>query len=68
MAGDLRLRMAKNLHEVADAELLLADQVQEPQTRVVAERLEESFDIEGPFRHAPNICALTYVWKGNIFV
>ena len=41
MPGNLRLRPAQNLHEVADANLLLSHQVEQPETRVVSERLKE---------------------------
>ena len=47
--GDLRLRPAKNLHEVADANLLIAHEVQEPEPRVVSERLKEPLDVERLF-------------------
>ena len=43
MPGNLRLRTAKNLHEVADANLLIAHEVQQPEPGVVSERLEEPF-------------------------
>lgn len=45
MAGDLRLRSSQDLHEVADADLLVADEVQKPESGVVAESLKEPFDV-----------------------
>jgi 2-polyprenyl-3-methyl-5-hydroxy-6-metoxy-1,4-benzoquinol methylase len=65
--GDLRLGTAKNLHEVADTNLLLAHKVQEPETGVVTECLEEPFHVEWVLCcHESNIYALTYSWVGNI--
>lgn len=46
MAGDFWLRHAENLHEVADADFLLAHQVEEPETRVVAKCLKELLHVE----------------------
>ena len=48
----LGLRSAKNLHQVADANFLLTDEVQQTQPRVVAKCLKESLDVESPFRHS----------------
>ena len=41
MARDFRLRTAQDLHEVADANLLVAHEVQQPEPGVVPERLKE---------------------------
>lgn len=46
MSRNLRLRLIEYLHEVADAEFLVSHQVQEPEPRVVSQRLEESLEIE----------------------
>ena len=51
MPGNLGLRAAKNLYKVADTNFLLAHEVQETQTGVVAKSLEEPLDIERLFRH-----------------
>ena len=45
MPGNLRLRTAEDLHEVADTNLLVAHQVQQPEPRVVAESLKEPFHV-----------------------
>jgi hypothetical protein len=50
--GHLRLRPAENLDEVADTNLLITHQVQEAESRIVAESLEEPLNIECLFRHA----------------
>jgi hypothetical protein len=49
MPGNLRLRAAQYLYEVADADLLLSHQVEEPEARVVAERLEKRLHVELSF-------------------
>lgn len=67
MPGDLRLGTSENLHEVAHTNLLIAHKVQEPETGVVAESLEEPFHIKISLRcHASNIYAFTYALVSNI--
>ena len=46
MPRNLRLRAAENLHEVADADLLIAHEIQKAESCIVSERLEEPLDIE----------------------
>ncbi len=46
VSGDLGLGSAENFDEIADANLLIAHQVQEAEPCVVAEGLEKSLDIE----------------------
>ena len=41
MSGDLRLRLAEDLHEIADAELPLGHQIQQTQTGAIAEGPKE---------------------------
>ncbi len=45
MARNLRLALAERFDEKADADLVVADHVQEPQSRSVAKRLKEAFDV-----------------------
>ena len=67
MPGDLRLRAAQNLHEVADTNLLISHEVQEPEAGVVAESLEESFHVKSLLcRHVLNVYALTYAKARHI--
>ena len=49
MAGDFRLRTAKYLHEVADANLLICHEVEQPEPGVIPERLEELLHVELSF-------------------
>ena len=51
MPGYLRLRFSEHLDEVADANLLLAHQVQQPQPRPVAQCLKEALHVERSSRH-----------------
>src|ERR1700761_161079 len=69
MPGNLRLRLAQNLDEVANTNLLIPHKVQEAKPRVVSQSLEESLDVERfLFRgHASIIFVLTDVSTGNIF-
>jgi hypothetical protein len=58
----LRLGVPQYLHKIADTKLLIAHQVQETKSCVVAKCLKEAFDIEGSLtRHAHIIYALTNV-------
>jgi hypothetical protein len=67
MPGDFRLRTSEDFHEVAHTNLLIAHEVQEPETGVVPESLEEPFDFESLLRcHESNIYALTYLLTSNI--
>lgn len=47
---DLRLRLIQNLDEVADANFLIAHQVEQPEASIVAECLKEPLDVECLFR------------------
>lgn len=47
MAGDFWLGRVEDFDEVADADLLIAHEVEEAETGVVAEGLEEAFEVEG---------------------
>jgi arsenite methyltransferase len=69
MPGNLRLGLAKNLHKITDANLLVAHQVQQPEAGIVTERLKKSFEIEGSlfYCHDIIIFALTDVSRENIF-
>ena len=68
MAGNLRLPLIQNLDEVADADLLLAHEVQEAETGIVTERLKETLHVKRfRFRcHALIIYALTNVYMRDI--
>ena len=56
MPGDLWLRTAKNLHKVADTNLLVAHQVQQAKPRLIAKGLKEPFHVVRLFRrHRPCI-------------
>ena len=46
MPGNLRLPLLQNLHEIADAKLLIAHQVQQAESRVVSQGLKEAFDVK----------------------
>src|ERR1700744_3581342 len=64
MPGYLRLRLPQHLDEVADANLLLAHQVQQPQPCPVAQRLEEALHVERFRRHGSHyICLDEYVHR-----
>jgi hypothetical protein len=61
------LRTAQNLHEVADTNLLISHEVQEPETGVVAESLEEPFYVKSLLRcHVLNVYALTNAMARHI--
>ena len=42
----LGLRLIQNLHEVADADFLIAHEIQEPKPRIVTEGLKEALRVE----------------------
>src|SRR5208283_810909 len=46
MAADLGLRLLQDFDEIADAELLVAHQVEQAQAGDVSQRLEEAFHVE----------------------
>ncbi len=46
MPGYLGLRLIQNLNEIADADLLISHEIQEPQPRIVAESLKEALHVE----------------------
>ena len=50
MPGDLRLRPAEDLDKVADTNLLVAHQVQQPEPCVIAKGLKEPFHVVRLFR------------------
>ena len=50
MARNLRLRTAEDFNKVADTNLLVAHQVQQPEPRVIAESLKEPFHVVRLFR------------------
>ena len=56
VAGDLGLGLAEDLDEVADAELLVAQEIEEAEACGVTEGLEETFEAEGLPGHGINIC------------
>ena len=59
---DLRLGLIQNLDEVADADFLIAHQVEQPEASIVAKCLKEPLDVECLFRcHVRIIFALTDV-------
>lgn len=64
VAGDLWLRGGEDLDEVADADFLLAHQVEQAETCGIAEGLKESWQIElGATRHMCYIRLDVYVCK-----
>ena len=67
MARDLRLRAADHLDEIADAELLVTHQVQNPESRFVPKRLKEPFEVKLGFLGHAYIFALTYPLVKHIF-
>ncbi len=50
MPGDLRLGAAQDLDEVADTDLLVAHEVQQPEPGVVSQRLKEPLHVVRLFR------------------
>ena len=68
MPGDLRLRTAQDLNEVADADLLISHQVKDSEPGLIAQSLEEALQIElRSLRHV-YIFALTDLTVKHIFV
>ncbi len=63
MPGNFRLGLIEDFDKIADADLLIAHEIQQPQPSIVSERLEESLQIEGLLSHCHVmiIFALTYV-------
>ena len=47
---NLRLRTAKDFNKIANANLLVAHEIQEPEPGVVPESLKEPFHVEGLLR------------------
>ena len=47
----LRLWSSQDLHKVADADLLVAHEVEKPKASAVSQRLKESFQVIGLFSH-----------------
>ena len=57
MPGNLRLRCAQNLDEVADTDLLLSQEIEESEARWIAESLKEPGQVElFVAGHASYIC------------
>ena len=46
MPGYLRLRLAQNLHQVADADFLPFHEIQQAKTSVVAESLKQALHLD----------------------
>lgn len=46
MPGNLRLGLTKNLHKVANANLLVSHEIEEPEPRRVSEGLKEALHVE----------------------
>jgi hypothetical protein len=68
MPGDLRLRCAQDADEVADADLLLSHEIEEPEAGVIAQCLKEPLHVEpGLAGHALYIYALTNMNARVIF-
>ena len=70
MARYLGLRLIQNLNEIADANLLISHEIQEPKPRIVAESLKKALHVETLVLglHEIIIYALTNVSKSNIVV
>jgi len=66
MSGDLRLGLAQDFDEIADADFLVAHEIEQAKACVVAKSLKEAFHIEGCFCHDPIICDLTNISSENI--
>jgi hypothetical protein len=49
VSGDLWLGLIEDFDKVADANLLIAHQIQEPEAGIVTESLKEAFGVEGFF-------------------
>ncbi len=60
MTRDLRLRTPDDFNEIADAELLVAHQVQDPEPGLVAKCLKEPLEVEWGFLCHVYIFALTH--------
>lgn len=68
VAGDLWLGRGEDLDEIADADFLLAHQVEQAEACGIAEGLKEAWQIEsGAVRHMFYIYALTYAYARNRF-
>jgi hypothetical protein len=64
MSRDLGLRLVKDLDKVANANLLLSHEIQEPQASVVTQSLKEPFQAECLLCwHVLNISALTDIFQ-----
>ncbi len=68
MPGDLRLRTAQDLNEVADADLLISHQVKDSEPGLIAQSLEEALQIELRSLCHNDIFALTDLRVKHIFV
>ena len=69
MTRNLRLRLAKDLYEIADADLLVVHEVQQPKASFVSQGLKELLDVKRllSWCHSPIIFVLTNVSTENIF-
>ena len=50
MTGDLRLRATQDLNKVANTNLLVTNEIQDPEPGVIPESLKEPFHVEGLLR------------------
>lgn len=67
MPRDFRLRASENFHEVADADLLVGHQVEQPEARVIRQRLKELPHVKlSPAGHVLHICFDEYEGKTYI--
>lgn len=63
MAGNFRLRLAKDFHEETHAHLILFHQIQEPEPRSVGERNEETLHVNfDRLFHTATILARDYIF------
>jgi hypothetical protein len=51
MPGYFRLGLIQNFNEITDADFLIAHEIQEPQPRIVSQRLEEALHVETRMLH-----------------
>lgn len=68
VAGDFGLRTAQDFDKVTDAYLLISHQVKDSEPGLVAQSLEEPFEVELRFSRHTYIFALTDVTVKHIFV
>lgn len=68
VAGDFGLRLTKDFSEVANTDLLVADDVEQAEAGHIPEGLEEPLEVKGclSWGHGVIVYALTYVFGDNI--